>query len=117
MKFNLIQFYILQKLGINAVFFMYDICDEQSFIALTDSWFPIIRANARPQPTLTLIVGNKSDLTSKRVISVSQGIQLANQTNSLFMEVSAKSGHNIDNLLFIIGQQLITIQQQISNNN
>ncbi|CAG2172092.1 unnamed protein product [Oppiella nova] len=100
--------------GINAVLFMYDICDEQSFVSLNDSWCPIIRANARPQPLLKLIVANKSDLSSNRVISVSKGIQFANQTNSLFMEVSAKSGHNVDNLLFIIGQQLIAIQNQLS---
>ncbi|CAG2111762.1 unnamed protein product [Medioppia subpectinata] len=100
--------------GINAVLFMYDICDEQSFVSLKDSWFPIIGANARPQPTSKLIIANKSDLSSDRVISVTQGIQLANQTNSLFMEVSAKSGHNVDNLLFIIGQQLISIQKQLN---
>ena len=100
--------------GINAVLFVYDICDPQSFVSLIKSWFPTIRANARPQPKLTLIIANKSDLSSNRVISVSQGIQLANRTQSLFMEVSAKSGHNVDNLLFIIGQQLIAIQQQMS---
>ena len=94
--------------------FLYDITDEQSFSSLINSWFPTIRANARPQPTLTVLVGNKSDLSDNRTIGVSTAIQLANKTDSLFMEVSAKSGHNVDNLLYIVGQQLIAIHQQMN---
>ncbi|XP_054159453.1 uncharacterized protein LOC128957674 [Oppia nitens] len=101
--------------GIDAVFLLYDICDEQSFQSLTDHWLPIIRANARPPPTMRLIVANKSDLADDRRISVSKGIQFANKTGSLFMEVSAKSGQNVDNLLYIVGHQLIAIHKQNHN--
>jgi GTPase SAR1 family protein len=93
---------------------VYDMTDEQSFISCRDSWLPNIKSNARPPPTLTVILANKLDLDSDRAISVAQGLELANQTNSLFTEVSAKSGDNVENLLYTIGTQLIYIHQQRS---
>jgi GTPase SAR1 family protein len=93
---------------------VYDITNEQSFISCRDSWLPNIKSNARPPPTLTVILANKLDLDSERAISVAQGLELANETNSLFMEVSAKSGDNVENLLYAIGTQLIHIHQQRS---
>jgi len=94
---------------------MYDISDEESFISCRDYWIPTIRANARPPPALTVILGNKSDLNSSRAVSFAQGFCLANETSSLFMEVSAKNGDNVENLLNTMANQLIDIHQQRSH--
>jgi GTPase SAR1 family protein len=93
---------------------VYDITNEQSFISCRDNWLPNIKSNACPPPTLSVILANKLDLDSDRAIRVAQGLELANEKNSLFMEVSAKSGDNVENLLYTIGTQLIHMHQQRS---
>ena len=44
---------------------------------------------------LICLIGNKSDLESKRVISYEEGKNFAEDNNLLFFETSAKNGSNI----------------------
>jgi len=47
---------------------------------------------------LKFLVGNKSDLDGKRVVSLEQGKELAKQYNIPFFETSARDSTNIDSL-------------------
>jgi len=42
-----------------------------------------------------LLVGNKSDLTSKKVVSYDEAKELADSLNIQFMETSAQNSHNV----------------------
>ena len=46
-----------------------------------------------------LVVGNKLDIGERREVTVVKGEEFASSTGSEFMEVSAKSGQNVNNIL------------------
>ena len=92
---------------------VYSIDDENSFEDL-DSWLNEIRTNGSPDMNIYLI-GNKTDLESKRVISKERAETFAQDNDiKLFMETSAKTGFNAQNL-FIEAAKLLYIQHKSIN--
>jgi len=54
-----------------------------------------VRDNAQSKIIL-LLVGNKCDLEEERQVSTEEGQEFADRNNLLFMEASAKNGHNVE---------------------
>lgn len=54
-----------------------------------------MRDNAQSKIIL-LLVGNKCDLEEDREVSTEEGQEFADKNNLLFMEASAKNGHNVE---------------------
>lgn len=53
-----------------------------------------------------MLVGNKTDLNDKREVTTQQGEEEAKKNNLMFIETSAKVGHNVKNLFRRIAQAL-----------
>lgn len=53
-----------------------------------------------------MLVGNKTDLNDKREVTTQQGEEEAKKNNLMFVETSAKLGHNVKNLFKRIAQAL-----------
>ena len=53
-----------------------------------------------------MLVGNKTDLNDKREVTTAQGEEEAKKNNLMFIETSAKVGHNVKNLFRRIAQAL-----------
>ena len=53
-----------------------------------------------------MLVGNKTDLNDKREVTTQQGEDEAKKNNLMFVETSAKLGHNVKNLFKRIAQAL-----------
>lgn len=53
-----------------------------------------------------VLVGNKTDLEEDRVVTFEEGVQLAKTFNCSFMETSAKSRLNIDQIFFDLIKQI-----------
>lgn len=53
-----------------------------------------------------MLVGNKTDLNDKREVTTAQGEEEARKNNLMFVETSAKAGHNVKNLFKKIAQAL-----------
>jgi GTPase SAR1 family protein len=71
-----------------------------------DSWLTELRYFSNPNIKIILI-GNKNDLESKRVISYEEGVEYQKKNNlDYFTETSAKSGYNISEL-FINSTKLL----------
>jgi len=75
---------------------VYDITNRQSFIN-TVRWIEDVRAE-RGNDVIMVLVGNKTDLSEKRSVSVEEGEAKATELNVLFIETSAKAGFNIKGL-------------------
>ena len=45
---------------------------------------------------VVMLVGNKCDLDSKRVVSAEEGARFARENDLLFVECSAKTAQNVD---------------------
>ncbi len=55
---------------------------------------------------IIVLVGNKTDLNDKREVTTAQGEEEAKKNNLMFIETSAKVGHNVKNLFRRIAQAL-----------
>lgn len=53
-----------------------------------------------------MLVGNKTDLNDKREVTTQQGEDEAKKNNLMFVETSAKLGHNVKTLFKRIAQAL-----------
>merc|ERR1712232_1806 len=53
-----------------------------------------------------LLVGNKSDLTSKRAVSVEQGKEFADSIGIEFLETSAKTSTNVEQAFLTMASQI-----------
>lgn len=61
---------------------------------------------------LIVLVGNKTDLNDKREVTTQQGEEEAKANDLMFIETSAKVGHNVKNLFRRIAQALPGMQNE-----
>lgn len=72
---------------------VYDITNMSSFESII-RWLTEVRESSNN--SVVILVGNKSDLESKRQITKEMGQDLATKYNMLFIETSAKNSQNVD---------------------
>lgn len=75
---------------------VYDITNRASFLN-TSKWIEDVR-NERGNDVIVVLVGNKTDLTDRRQVSVEEGEDKAQKEGIMFIESSAKAGFNIKSL-------------------
>ena len=78
--------------------------DAKSF-QNTRKWIDDVRAE-RGNDVIIVLVGNKTDLNDKREVTTQQGEEEAQRNNLMFVETSAKIGHNVKTLFKRIAQAL-----------
>jgi tRNA U34 5-carboxymethylaminomethyl modifying GTPase MnmE/TrmE len=60
-----------------------------------------------------MLVGNKNDLNDKRKVSYEKGYEFAQRNNINFIETSAKTGENVENVFYNCTNE---IANRIKNN-
>ena len=80
--------------GAKGALLVYDITNKKSFDNL-DRWISDLKTNGDEKISIVLL-GNKSDLESQRVISTEEGKNKAELFKFAFMETSALNGNNIE---------------------
>ena len=86
---------------------VFDITNQESFDHVK-KWYDIIKRVALPNIILILI-GNKVDLNTSRIISTEQALELAKELGIYYMETSAKTNANIDDVFEWIALQIINL--------
>lgn len=71
-------------------------CRRETFNHLA-SWLEDARQHANSNMTIMLI-GNKCDLAHRRAVSTEEGEQFAKENGLVFMETSAKTAHNVEDV-------------------
>jgi Ras-related protein Rab-6A len=82
-----------------------DHCLDAKSFQNTKKWIDDVRAE-RGNDVIIVLVGNKTDLNDKREVTTQQGEEEAKRSNLMFVETSAKLGHNVKNLFKRIAQAL-----------
>merc|ERR1719197_1867148 len=90
---SLIPSYIRDSSGAIVV---YDITNRASFNN-TAKWIEDVRTE-RGSDVVIVLVGNKTDLADRRQVSSEEGEEKAKEHGVMFLETSAKMGHNIKQL-------------------
>jgi Ras-related protein Rab-1A len=80
--------------GAHGIIIVYDVTDKESFNNVKH-WIQEIDKYAA-EGVKKLLVGNKCDLQSKKVVSYDEAKELADQLEIQFMETSAKNSHNVE---------------------
>ncbi|EON60995.1 Ras-like protein Rab-6A [Coniosporium apollinis CBS 100218] len=83
---------------------VYDITNRKTF-ENTRKWVDDVRGE-RGVDVIIVLVGNKTDLNDKREVTTAQGEEEAKKHNLMFIETSAKVGHNVKTLFKRIAQAL-----------
>lgn len=80
--------------GAAGALLVYDITRRETFNHLS-RWLEEARANGNPDMVIMLI-GNKSDMESRRQVSYTEGEKFAAEHGLVFMETSAKTADNVE---------------------
>ncbi|KAI3630890.1 hypothetical protein MIR68_003798 [Amoeboaphelidium protococcarum] len=90
--------------GAQAAVVVYDLTNADTFTR-AKSWIKELQRQANPNIVIAL-VANKVDLGSKRVVSTEEAQAYAEENGLLFMETSAKSGTNVNEVFVAIAKKL-----------
>lgn len=82
--------------GASGIIIVYDVTDERTFENVRN-WYQAVNQHASEDAQLFL-VGNKNDNTDLRAVSYEQGEALAKEWGVPFLETSAKTNENVEEL-------------------
>ncbi|KAM0755448.1 ras-domain-containing protein [Meredithblackwellia eburnea MCA 4105] len=89
---------------------VYDITNRTSFMN-TSKWVDDVRSE-RGNDVIIVLVGNKTDLNDKRQVTTEEAETKSKELNVMFIETSAKAGHNVKTLFRKIAQALPGMERE-----
>mmetsp|Transcript_71759 Transcript_71759/g.83423 ORF Transcript_71759/g.83423 Transcript_71759/m.83423 type:complete len:213 (+) Transcript_71759:38-676(+) len=84
---------------------VYDISRRETFENLA-KWLDETK-NYANENMITILIGNKSDLTNEREVSYEEGEKFAKKNNLMFLETSAKTAHNVEQAFFQTAEEVL----------
>ncbi|XP_059081437.1 ras-related protein Rab-5C-like [Tigriopus californicus] len=90
--------------GAQAAIVVYDITNQDTFTR-AKNWVKELQRQARPDIVIAL-AGNKCDLAQKRLVEYEEANAYAEENGLLFMETSAKSANNVNEIFLAIARKL-----------
>lgn len=90
--------------GAAGALLVYDITRRDTFNHLT-RWLEEARQNGN-QNMVIMLIGNKSDLESRRQVSYAEGEKFAQEHGLIFYETSAKSAANVEEAFIKTAEQI-----------
>lgn len=82
--------------GASIIFLVYDVSSKSTFDNLS-SWISFIK-EVNTDNSLVVLCGNKTDL--ERQVSTEEGKEIADRESMMFFETSAKTGKNINKMMY-----------------
>uniref|UniRef100_A0A7S3E5S3 Uncharacterized protein n=5 Tax=Rhodosorus marinus TaxID=101924 RepID=A0A7S3E5S3_9RHOD len=96
--------------GAQGIIIVYDVTNKQSFENV-EMWLSEVNKYGSGDVN-KLLVGNKSDLTSKREVETEKGKELAESNGMKFLETSAKTAENVEEAFLTMTREVF---QQIGS--
>jgi len=90
--------------GAHGIIIVYDCTDKESF-SNVKHWMQEIEKYASDSVN-KLLVGNKNDLASKKVVSYDEAKELADSLGIRFLETSAKNAHNVEQAFQVMAGEI-----------
>eukprot|EP01103_Thecamoeba_quadrilineata_P011891 TRINITY_DN2948_c0_g1_i1.p1 TRINITY_DN2948_c0_g1~~TRINITY_DN2948_c0_g1_i1.p1 ORF type:complete len:128 (+),score=3.45 TRINITY_DN2948_c0_g1_i1:266-649(+) len=82
--------------GAHGIFLIYDVTSQESFESIDEWLFEVDRYAC--DSVFKMIIGNKNDMTSSKVVDYDVGKEYADKLNIAFCETSAKTGENVEQI-------------------
>ncbi|CAL2036798.1 unnamed protein product [Caenorhabditis brenneri] len=90
---------------INGFVLVYAIDDRKSFEMCTSIYEKIVKTYGDTSLPI-VIVGNKNDLTTQRVVQHAEGTQLAKKWNAKFLEITAKESNRVSEVFEVLLREI-----------
>ncbi|XP_044510090.1 ras-related protein RABC1 [Mangifera indica] len=82
--------------GAQGIIMVYDVTRRDTFTNLSEIWAKEIDLYSTNQDCIKMLVGNKVDKESERVVTKKEGMDFAREYGCLFLECSAKTRVNVE---------------------
>ncbi|CAK8543930.1 unnamed protein product [Lathyrus sativus] len=82
--------------GAQGIILVYDVTKRETFTNLSEVWSKELELYSTNRECVKMLVGNKVDRDSERVVSKEEGLALAKELGCLLLECSAKTRENVE---------------------
>ncbi|TXG58425.1 hypothetical protein EZV62_016254 [Acer yangbiense] len=98
--------------GAHGIILVYDVTRRETFTNLSDVWAKEVELYSTNQDCVKMHVGNKVDRESERAVSREEGIALAKEHGCMFLECSAKTGENVEQIFEQFALKIMEVSKQ-----
>ncbi|XP_017684060.1 PREDICTED: ras-related protein Rab-17 isoform X2 [Lepidothrix coronata] len=95
----------------HAALLVYDIAKKET-LKKAKLWLEELEKKFLPDEIVIALVGNKTDLAAEREVTTEEGAEFARTNGLLFMETSAKSNHQVNDIFMAIVQELLRREKE-----
>ncbi|NXD81545.1 RAB17 protein, partial [Halcyon senegalensis] len=97
--------------GAHAALLIYDITNKET-LNRAKLWLRELEKEFLPDEIVIALVGNKTDLATEREVTTEEGEEFARTEGLLFMETSAKSNHQVNDIFMAVARELLQREQE-----
>ncbi|NXC12549.1 RAB17 protein, partial [Corythaeola cristata] len=97
--------------GAQTALLVYDITNKET-LNRAKLWLRDLEKEFLPDEIVIALVGNKVDLAAEREVTTEEGEEFARTKGLLFMETSAKSNHQVNDIFMAVAQELLQREQE-----
>ncbi|NWQ61845.1 RAB17 protein, partial [Neopipo cinnamomea] len=95
----------------HAALLVYDIANKET-LRRAKLWLEELEKKFLPDEIVIALVGNKTDLAAEREVTTEEGAEFARTKGLLFMETSAKSNHQVNDIFMATVQELLRREKE-----
>ncbi|KAF4368041.1 hypothetical protein F8388_002652 [Cannabis sativa] len=101
--------------GAHGIILVYDVTRRETFTNLSNTWAKEVELYSTNPNCIKILVGNKVDKDKERAVSREEGIALAQEHKSLFLECSAKTRENVEQCFKELVLKILEVPSLLEN--